>query len=587
MLHLLYIMLQMYRKYTFALIGALCLLSCNKEKAPDPISREKDPDPVVEKYHFALKDAEASAAVEVAADASGSYTWTVEAAPELTDLETSVSLDGTTVTEGVKVDSLETGGLTVTVSYAANDSFEPKVWTVTVSTQNTNVEVQAITMTLTQKSVVPDFTDVASLKALITASETEFRGFLADAVVTYVNGPRVFIEDASAGIMLYLYNSGFKAGQKLNGAVTASGTLFNNLPELVSLSAATVEDGADIPCSIVTLAELSTAEGYAKWESRRVKVEGATVEKSIVGGKNVDGMLSQADSTFATYNQASVTIGGKGDVIDLICYPTVYNGTKQLYVFGDDFIVLKSTAGIISMPEAQTLKVGEELSLGASVNSGAAITYESSDTTVVVVNENGLVMALGEGSATITATAPANGIYREASASCQVTVVPNVATEEILVNETFKTSQGAFTINNIAIAAKLADKGVWKHNPDALGGVIVGNLYVSGNSEISKTRLESPEFSLKGKNEYAILSFKHDGAYIGSDIYKVQYTTDGGATWTDIEIVGAFADDKKWELVDATVDLSAALGAEKVKFGFYLEGKEMLWELQSVVLKAK
>lgn len=673
----------MYRNYALALIGALCLLSCNKEKAPDPV-----------KYHFALKDAETSAAVEVDADASGSYTWTVEAAAELTDLETSVSLDGTPVTEGVIVEKLEEGGLTVTLSYAANDSFVPKVWTVSVSTQNPNVDLQTLTMTLTQKALedkafslsaasdevdaaagtktfhvvadddvnwtvsiepsatvtiegfepnvlsasgtkdvtinyvenrgfdivsyvvkvtteatvanptltyiltqkasVAEFTDVAGLKSLITASETEFRGVLTDAVVTYVNGSSVFIEDASAGIMLYLYNSGFKAGQKLNGAVTASGYLFNNLPELVSLSAATVEDGADIPCNIVTLAELATAEGYDKWESRRVKVEGAIVEKSIVGGKNVAGMLSQGGSTFATYNQASVTIGSKGDVIDIISYPTAYKDTKQLYVFGNDFIVIKSTPGVITMAAAKTLKVGDEVSLGASVNSGAAVTYESSDSSVVAVKGNGLIVARAEGSVTITATAPANGIYTEASATCQVTVVPNVATEEILVNETFKTSQGAFTVNNIALAEKLADKGVWKHNADALGGVMVGNLYSRTNKEVSKTRLESPEFSLKDKSEYATLSFKHDGKFVKDDIYKVQYTTDGGETWNDATIEGdAFLPDKvndenrEWKLMDATVDLSAALGAEKVKFGFYLEGKDMTWEFNSVVLKAK
>lgn len=310
MLHLLYYMLQMYRNYALALIGALCLLSCNKEQAPDP---------VVEKYHFALADAETTAAVKVDADASGSYTWTIEAAVELTDLETSVSLDGTPVTDGVAVQKLAEGGLTITVSYAANDSFVPKVWTVSVSTQNSNVEVQLLTMTLTQD-----------------------------------------------------------------------------------------------------------------------------------------------------------------------CQP------------------------------------------------------------------------------------------------------------EEIVNETFKTSQGAFTVNNIALASKLADKGVWKHNAAALGGVMVGNLYLRGNSETSKARFESPEFSLKGKSEYATLSFMHDGKYVNDDIYKVQYTVDGGETWNDATIVGdAFLPDKvdgksrEWKLMDATVDLSAALGAEKVKFGFYIEGKDMTWEFNSLVLKAK
>lgn len=372
------------------------------------------------------KKFELSTASDEVESAAGAKTFQV-VADEDVNWTVSIEPEATVTIEGLEPNVLSASGTkNVTINYVANTGSAAVSYVVKVVTEAT-VANSTLTYTLTQKAPVAAFTSIAGLKALLSGTKKEdavtVSGVLTDAVVTYVNGSEVFIEDETAGVLLYLGNSGFKAGQKINGAVTASGYLYSSLPELISLSAESIEEGGDIPCNTVTLAELATEEGYAKWECRRVKVEGAKVERSLIGKKNDSGSLSQNGSTFGTFNKAAVTVGGEGDVIDLICYPAVYNTNKQVYVYGDDAIVVKSGVGVITMESSKTLNVNGEVSLGASVNSGAEISYESSNTSVATVDANGLVKAIAVGTATITATAPANGVYSAASATCEVTVV--------------------------------------------------------------------------------------------------------------------------------------------------------------------
>ena len=66
-----------------------------------------------------------------------------------------------------------------------------------------------------------------------------------------------------------------------------------------------------------------------------------------------------------------------------------------------------------------SLKVGETVALTASVSDGSSITWLSSNTSVATVSK-GVVTAVSEGTATITASATTNG--RKISKTCVVTV---------------------------------------------------------------------------------------------------------------------------------------------------------------------
>ncbi len=80
----------------------------------------------------------------------------------------------------------------------------------------------------------------------------------------------------------------------------------------------------------------------------------------------------------------------------------------------------------ISIDESATIEVGKSQQLQATVSPSNAtfqtVTWESSDTSIVTINDSGLVEAVSTGTATITATVE-NGDKSKVHASCEVTVI--------------------------------------------------------------------------------------------------------------------------------------------------------------------
>lgn len=292
-----------------------------------------------------------------------------------------------------------------------------------------------------------DFTDIKGLKALLTGTSKSaavtVTGTLTDAVVTYTNGLYAYLEDSSAGILVYTSSHGLTSGQSISGEVTATGYKYNGLAEVTTLTTtnATVSSGATIPCNTVTLATLNTDEGYATWESRRVKVVDASVTTTFNStGTAVSGKISQNGSAIDTRVNKGITItkANVGSTIDLIAYPAIFNSTKQMTVWSDDDITVKATKGVISVTgQPSSVTVGTSTTFTASVTSGATISLTSSDTegTYLTVDASKLastgevtltgISATPDGSpVTITLSAPANGDYEAADdVSFSVTVV--------------------------------------------------------------------------------------------------------------------------------------------------------------------
>lgn len=177
-------------------------------------------------------------------------------------------------------------------------------------------------------------TNIAQLNSATVAAETEFTATLTDAVVTYVNGGNAFIEDATGGIQLYLRDHGLVAGQKINGTVTGKTKLYNGYAEATAwdISAATVEDGAEIPCTTLTVAKLLAS--YLRYQNCMVKLEGVTVTDALIAETNDrNGKIEQDGAELALYAQVKNAIDvpeGKGT---LIGFPTRYNANLQIGVW--------------------------------------------------------------------------------------------------------------------------------------------------------------------------------------------------------------------------------------------------------------
>lgn len=270
---------------------------------------------------------------------------------------------------------------------------------------------------------------VADLNAWceLTGTSTDYEAELTNAVVSYVNGNNAFIDDGKAGILLYKSGHGLKVGDAFTGKISGKGTMYGGAPELTSWNdSEAVKSSGDPVVLTVTLADL--IKDFAKYVSRVVKIEGVTITDGMaIGDRN--GKLAQGDSSIDLYakvnNKIVITTNSEGDLIAIPCYN---NGKKQLGVWANEDFTATKIGGAITAPA--TLEVENEgtAALGATVNSGAAITYKSSDETVATVSADGTVTGLKTGEATITLTAPAEGNYTAAEATCKVVVAAPLPT---------------------------------------------------------------------------------------------------------------------------------------------------------------
>lgn len=191
-------------------------------------------------------------------------------------------------------------------------------------------ETANFTVNFVQNKVATDIQGLtACLVSTSSANPSAYKAVLPEgkAVVSYVNGNNAYIEDESGAILLYSKSHGLVAGKVISGTVTGSGYLYSGLPEITSLEGATVGDGGKIPASEVTVADL--LKNYNSYISRRVVLKGVTVTDAI-NGNDRDGVIEQGGKTVAVRAQSktlSLPADSKGD---LIVFPSIYNGKKQL-----------------------------------------------------------------------------------------------------------------------------------------------------------------------------------------------------------------------------------------------------------------
>ena len=186
-------------------------------------------------------------------------------------------------------------------------------------------------VTVTQQSASAsdyDFTTIAGLNAMATATNTEYSGYLTSAVVSFVPAAnQAVIKDATGSIILFKSNHGLKQGQTFTGECTVKLVLYNSLySELTDISATFTGDETAVDPEDVTLAQL--IESYSAWQNAYVKVSNVTI--TAVSGKNLtvtDGTNSYVVYTnFTNSNTVGQTINAKGTV-------TKYQTTEEIKVW--------------------------------------------------------------------------------------------------------------------------------------------------------------------------------------------------------------------------------------------------------------
>ena len=376
----------------------------------------------------------------------------------------------------------EVSGGKITLGFLPNTTGAARTATLTVIGETTCATVE-----LTQG--VP-FTTFAQVKSSILDGALLYDVEVDGAVVSYVNGGTAYLEDGTAGLMLYQSGHGLHAGDVLTGAISGKATLYNGLPELTSLdkSRLFVNAGGEIPLVEVTVADL--LKDYDKYLCRRVKLTGVAVTDAVVGTDR-SGKVSQDGKTIDVYakvnNKMQMEERTEGN---LICFPEVNNGTKRLGVWEKNDWTQTKAAGVIAFDAAAvTVKPGATLSCVGTANSGAAVTYSSSNEAIFTVDAEGLITAVAEGEAVLNATCPATDEYTAGVGSVAVTVSRFVLATKVIdatnCPTSYPTTEATFTSDGV----EMVTLQVAKHSSGAfMFNKKVNDVvsYLANNTALSK-----------------------------------------------------------------------------------------------------
>lgn len=221
--------------------------------------------------------------------------------------------------------------------------------TITATFTPTEIEKYAeSTASYTVTNTSLQYTSIADLKKVVTADEQSFELKLTNAIVTYVNINNAFIQDESAGIQIYMNGHGLKAENTFTGIVNVKAKLFNGLAQITNWASTVEPTQSEVPEPVVvTLAEL-TGDNYSKYESVRCKVVGVTVTK---GMKVQDGEISQNGTTMPVRGGVKNLTMTQGAILDMIGYPSIYDGTKQFQVWKNSDMTEHQTVKEITLDE--------------------------------------------------------------------------------------------------------------------------------------------------------------------------------------------------------------------------------------------
>mgnify|MGYP000074621832 CR=1 FL=1 len=153
--------------------------------------------------------------------------------------------------------------------------------------------------------------------------------------------------------------------------------------------------------------------------------------------------------------------------------------------------------------------------------------------------------------------------------------------EAVVLNESFATSQGAFTIND----KTLPEGGtyVWKHDTYNDDNFMKASAFLGG-AKASESWLVSPAIDLS-KATTATLTFDHAHKFAGtpSEELTLWVTETNAEAWTQLSI-DKYGTNNDYNFVTATIDLSAYAG-KTIKFAFkYISTTSAAgtWEIKNV-----
>jgi len=432
-----------------------------------------------------------------------------------------------------------------------------------------------VKVTLTQaKAVAEDDMPktIAELCEVITGTSSEkstYTAKLTDAVVTYVNGKNVFLEDAS-GAILYFNSSAtvFTPGQKISGVISGEGYVYNNLKELSSMDVtkATITTGAEIPLTTISIADL--VADYSSYISMRVKLEKVKVTDGI-GGDDRDGTIAQGDEEMllraGLKGLGAIETGAVGDMIG---FPSIYGEKKQFTFWDVEHFTVDASVKTFGVSSTSITVDSDATSATISVTGNSAWTAATTSEGASIDPTS------GEGAGDITVSFAANEGTESKSYTVTVSTEEDVDTKsfDVTINqkaavippktlpfsEDFSDGFGDFKIDNVSVPE---GKSVW--STGVYGGVNYAKANGNNLGDGVEAWLISPSIDLT-KETAAFLSFEHCYKYGTTDEMTLWAKEDGGS-WTQATIP-AYGEGK-YDWTKVIIDLSTYAG-KTIQFAF-------------------
>ena len=255
-------------------------------------------------------------------------------------------------------------------------------------------------------------------------------------IIVAKNQRSLLINDGTASILLFVYEDA--ANWDVGDFINVSGTLdvYNDLPQFVE--GAKIEEGTGTKPTINETVTTWTATEFDAYSSDRtygnskVRLENITLKMSgdypffTVPGATTEGRIAYPESMYgfdSANNGRHFNIEGY-----MIGYSTNSNVTRNLIIVTKAEDANTATPTGIEITGQTSVVVGDTLQLTANVtpsNADRSVTWESSDTSVATVDQNGLVSGLKVGTTTIKVTSKV-----AASVTAELTI--NVIEGEII-----------------------------------------------------------------------------------------------------------------------------------------------------------
>ena len=187
-------------------------------------------------------------------------------------------------------------------------------------------------------------TSIAGLKTLITSTTpVDFKVQLNNAIITYVDGKNVYLQDANAGILMFLDGHTLTAGKSYSGVASGQAMVFKGLREITAIDWGTITPvDASVPAALeVTVAELQA--DYDQYENMYVCVKDAIVTTALASqNATIAQGEGDAQKEYAVYDKkgslGSTALSSTTSIVSVCGFPGAYNTSHQLNVFSADAV---------------------------------------------------------------------------------------------------------------------------------------------------------------------------------------------------------------------------------------------------------